>query len=120
VNHRERFGVGIERPKLTLDGQLRKVVVLARQQMVYVGYQIKDSTHYFAPIKNRSRSVGAHLGLTPRQYQSGEVDRSGRISRCGDTLARTLLYEAAVVILFAGQESLKLEGLGARDRQAIG
>ena len=47
----------------------------------------------------RSRAVGAHLGLTPRQYQSGEVDRSGRISRCGDTLARTLLYEAAVVIL---------------------
>jgi transposase len=31
----------------------------------------------------RSRSVGAHLGLTPRQYQSGEADRSGRISRCG-------------------------------------
>jgi transposase len=47
----------------------------------------------------RSRSVGAHMGLTPRQYQSGEVDRSGRISKCGDTLARTLLYEAAVVIL---------------------
>ncbi len=47
----------------------------------------------------RSRSVGAHMGLTPRQYQSGEVDRSGRISRCGDTLARTLLYEAAVVLL---------------------
>src|SRR6478672_11415426 len=46
-----------------------------------------------------SRSVGAHLGLTPRQYQSGEVDRSGRISRCGDSLARTLMYEAAVVIL---------------------
>jgi transposase len=39
------------------------------------------------------------MGLTPRQYQSGEVDRSGRISRCGDTLARTLMYEAAVVIL---------------------
>jgi transposase len=47
----------------------------------------------------RSRSVGAHLGLTPRQYQSGEIDRSGRISRCGDVLARTLMYEAAVVIL---------------------
>ena len=48
---------------------------------------------------SRSRAVGAHLGLTPRQYQSGEVDRSGRISRCGDSLARTLMYEAAVVIL---------------------
>ena len=47
----------------------------------------------------RSRSVGAHMGLTPKQYQSGEVDRSGRISKCGDTLARTLLYEAAVVLL---------------------
>jgi transposase len=47
---------------------------------------------------SRSRSVGAHLGLTPRQYQSGEVDRSGRISRCGDTLARTLLYEAVVIL----------------------
>jgi transposase len=39
------------------------------------------------------------MGLTPRQYQSGEVDRSGRISRCGDTLTRTSMYEAAVVIL---------------------
>lgn len=48
---------------------------------------------------SRSRSVGAHLGLTPRRYQSGEIDRSGRISRCGDGLARTLLYEAAVVVL---------------------
>ena len=48
---------------------------------------------------NRSRSIGAHMGLTPRQYQSGEIDRSGRISRCGDTLTRTMMYEAAVVIL---------------------
>ncbi|MDO9714729.1 transposase, partial [Paracraurococcus lichenis] len=47
----------------------------------------------------RSRSVGAHMGLTPRKYQSGDTDRSGRVSKCGDVLARTLLYEAAVVIL---------------------
>jgi len=47
----------------------------------------------------RSRSVGAHLGLTPKQYQSGEIDRSGRISKCGDALARTLMYEAAVVLM---------------------
>lgn len=48
---------------------------------------------------SNSRAVGAHLGLTPRQYQSGEIDRSGRISRCGDSLARTMMYEAAVVLL---------------------
>jgi transposase len=47
----------------------------------------------------RSRSVGAHMGLTPQRYQSGDIDRSGRISKCGDVLARTLMYEAAVVIL---------------------
>lgn len=47
----------------------------------------------------RSRAVGAHLGLTPRQYQSGNIDRSGRISKCSDNLVRTLLYESAVVIL---------------------
>jgi transposase len=48
---------------------------------------------------SRSRAVGAHLGLTPRRYRSGETDRSGHISRCGDGLARTLMFEAAVVIL---------------------
>ena len=47
----------------------------------------------------RSRDVGAHLGLTPRRYQSGETDVQGRISRCGDELARTALYEAAQSLL---------------------
>lgn len=43
----------------------------------------------------RSRDVGAHLGLTPARYQSGETDIQGKVSRCGDELARTALYEAA-------------------------
>jgi len=59
---------------------------------------------YVSTIENpsrfrRSRLVGAHLGLTPRHYQSGDVDRSGHISKCGDTLARLCLYEAATVIM---------------------
>lgn len=58
----------------------------------------------------RSRSVGAQLGLTPRQYQSGEIDRSGRISRFGDTLTRTLLYEAANVILSRVRRACGLKG----------
>ena len=57
----------------------------------------------------RSRSVGAHMGLTPRQYQSGDVDRSGRISKCGDVLARTLLYEAAVVLLMRVKRASRLK-----------
>jgi len=50
----------------------------------------------------KSRDVGAHLGLTPRRYQSGETDVQGRISRCGDELARTALYEAAHSLLIRG------------------
>lgn len=42
-----------------------------------------------------SKAVPAHLGLTPRIYQSGETDRSGHISKCGDRLLRHSLYEAA-------------------------
>ena len=57
----------------------------------------------------RSRSVGAHLGLTPKQYQSGEIDRSGRISKCGDALARTLMYEAAVVLMTRVKRALGLK-----------
>ena len=43
----------------------------------------------------RSRSVGAHFGLTPRKWQSGEIDHMGRISKCGDAMMRTALYAAA-------------------------
>ncbi len=46
-----------------------------------------------------SKMVGPHFGLTPRRYQSGETDVSGRISRIGDKEVRTVLYEAANSIL---------------------
>ena len=46
-----------------------------------------------------SRMVGPHFGLTPKKYQSGETDISGRISKIGDREVRTALYEAANVIL---------------------
>jgi transposase len=46
-----------------------------------------------------SKSVGPLFGLTPRRYQSGETDVTGRISKTGDTMVRTALYEAANAIL---------------------
>ena len=46
-----------------------------------------------------SKAVGAHFGLTPKKYQSGETDITGRISKVGDAGVRTMLYEAANVIL---------------------
>jgi len=47
----------------------------------------------------RSKSVGAVFGLTPSRDQSGERDRPGAISRCGDEMMRTALYEAAQSML---------------------
>jgi transposase len=47
----------------------------------------------------KSKSVGAVFGLTCAKYQSGEIDRPGAISRCGDEMMRTMLYEAAQSML---------------------
>jgi transposase len=46
-----------------------------------------------------SKDVGAHFGLTPRKYQSGETDRTGRICKAGDALVRSMLFEAANAML---------------------
>src|SRR5882672_6139788 len=46
-----------------------------------------------------SKQAGSHFGLTPRKYQSGETDYTGRISKIGDSSVRTVLYEAAHVML---------------------
>jgi transposase len=46
-----------------------------------------------------SKQVGAHFGLTPKKYQSGETDYTGRISKIGDATVRTALYEAAHIML---------------------
>jgi transposase len=47
----------------------------------------------------KSKSVGAVFGLTCAKYQSGESERTGAISRCGDEMMRTMLYEAAQILL---------------------
>ena len=57
----------------------------------------------------RSRDIGAYLGLVPRRHQSGEVDYTGGISKCGDGRVRTLLYEAANVMLTRYKGQLKLK-----------
>lgn len=56
--------------------------------------------------------VGAYLGLTPKRYQSGEVDIGGRISKTGDRLTRKLLFEAATVILYRASPAIALKQMG--------
>jgi len=46
-----------------------------------------------------SKATGAHFGLTPKKYQSGQTDYTGRISKIGDASVREALYQAAHVML---------------------
>ena len=55
---------------------------------------IDDPTRF-----KRSRSIGAYAGLTTRRYASGETDWTSRISKRGDKMLRSYLYEAANVLL---------------------
>jgi transposase len=56
----------------------------------------------------RMADLGAYLGLTPRKYQSGEVDRNGAISKCGCRLTRYLLVEAASAMLMRSKSDNRL------------
>lgn len=67
-----------------------------------------------------ARTAGAYFGLTPRRYQSGEIDYQGRISKRGDRMVRTLLYEAANVLLTRVTRFSTLKAWGLRLVKRIG
>ena len=69
-----------------------------------------DDPHRFA----KSAHVGVHLGLTPRKYASGEIDYNGRITKCGDPMTRTHLYEAAHVLMRRSSKKSTLKTWGTR------
>ena len=68
----------------------------------------------------RSSGVGAYFGLTPRRHQSGEVDRDGKVSKCGDTLTRTYLFEAAGALLSRVSKWSALKAWGTRLARKVG
>jgi transposase len=68
----------------------------------------------------KSKTVGAHFGLTPRKYSSGQIDYQGHISKCGDALVRTALYDAAGVLLTRVRAPLALKSWGLRIAKRAG
>ena len=98
-SQREQIGV--------LDGQLLKRAKsdpAAQRLMSVPAVGVIVALAYVAVIDDpkrfsRSSTVGAYLGLTPRRYQSGDVDCAGRISKCGDGLLRAYLFQAANAIV---------------------
>src|SRR5262245_16011606 len=112
----------VERQIADLD---RKVVRLARNDaqvrrlMTVPGAGAITALCFLATIDaptlfKRSRSVGAYVGLTTRRYASGEIDWTGRISKCGDKLLRSYLYEAANVLLTRVAKWSPLKAWGVR------
>ena len=119
---------GIVRQIADLD---RKVLMLARNDnqvrsfMTVPGVGPITALCYRATIDEpsrfkRSRSVGAYLGLTTRRYASGEVDWTGRISKCGDAMLRSYLFEAAGVLLTRVHKWCVLRAWGMRLAKRIG
>jgi transposase len=116
---------------LEIDGLTRKLLAMARDNdacrrlMTVPGIGPMNALAFCAAIDNptrfkRSRSVGAYFGLTPRRYASGEVDWTGRISKCGDGLVRSYLFEAAGVLLTRVPQWCKLKAWGHRLWKRIG
>jgi transposase len=100
-----------------IDGDIKRLVRASdacRRLMTIPGVGQLTALAFNAAIDDperfkRSRDIGAYLGLVPRRYQSGEIDYTGGISKCGDRRVRTLLYEAANVMLTRYKGPLKLK-----------
>ena len=114
-----------------IDTLHRQILVRARADaaarllMTIPGGGVVVALTYTAVIDDparfrRSSSVGAYVGLTPRRYQSGEVDHGGHISKCGDGLLRAYLFEAATVLLERSSRASTLKTWGLALAKRIG
>jgi transposase len=112
----------IERQVGDLDRKVHKLArhdVQVRRFMTVPGVGPITALCFKATIDDptrfrRSRSVGAYVGLTTRRHASGEVDWSGRISKCGDAMLRMYLFEAAGVLLTRVTKWSGLKAWGAK------
>ena len=105
-----------------LDRRVREIAKMdetTRRLMTVPGVGVVTALTFRHTIDDPARfssaqAVGACVGLTPRRKQSGELDLTGRISRWGDRLLRTYLFEAASVLLHRTQRWSALKACGTR------
>jgi transposase len=112
----------------TFDDEVRRLAKsdeTTRRLMTVPGVGVITALTFRHTIDDPSRfrsasTVGAYLGLTPRRNQSGETDTSGKISRWGDRLLRTYLFEAATVLLYRTKKWSSLKVWGMKLAKRIG
>ena len=105
--------------------RLAKSDETTRRLMTVPGVGVVTALTFRHTIDDPSRfhsasSVGAYLGLTPRRNQSGETDTNGKISRWGDGLLRSYLFEAATVLLYRTKKWSSLKAWGMKLAKRIG
>lgn len=120
---------GVVEQVRTYDRQLRAIArehAVGRRLMTVPGVGHPTALASLSTIEDSSRfkssaDVGPHLGLTPKIHQSGEIDRSGRITKTGDAMTRSYLVEAAKVLLVKIDRPapLRLWGLRIRERAGL-
>jgi len=99
-----------------------------RRLMSIPGIGLVNALSYVCTIEDPARfhhsaDLGAYLGLIGlmlKRYQSGEVDHAGRISKCGNGLVRSYLFEAATVLLTQIQRWSALKACGTRLDKHVG
>src|SRR5262249_10695957 len=118
ADHRQaRFGQNAVKAVVRDDDVCRRLMTIPGVGPV-VALTYRVTVDVPARFRN-SKAVGAVVGLTPAKYQSGENDRTGAISRCGDEMMRVMLYEAAQTMLLVSSRWSWLKAcLGDADRQA--
>lgn len=105
--------------------QLARSDPTTRRLMTVPGVGVVTALTFRHTIDDPSRfrhasSVGAYLGLTPRRRQSGELDLTGRVSKWGDRLLRTYLFEAASVLIHRVKRPSALQTWGLRLVRRVG
>jgi len=116
------FGIKLP-PKLghgSFDPAVRDIIetdVVSQRLMSAPGVGFVTALTYKAGVDDptrfkHSRTVAAHFGLTPRRFQSGEIDIEGHISRCGDRDVRSTLYTAANALMTRSSKWSSLKAWG--------
>jgi transposase len=120
--------IALRRQVCRLDREIRAAVRrdrACRLLMTAPGVGCMTAVSYVAAVEDprgfrSGRAVSAWIGLTPRRYQSGEIDVPGRISRQGDKLLRSYLYEAAAHVLTRARAGSALRRWGLELRARVG
>lgn len=111
---------------LVLEGKLEiyKNDPLIKRFLTHPGVGIVTAVTFKAEIDDpqrfkKSRSVGAYLGMTPRQYSSGETIKQGRVSKQGSGELRALLHEAGIVLISRTKAQSKLKTWGLKKKRKL-